>query len=40
MKFTVKAQLDRHEADGHIALVTEPTDWTSNMVIVNKLEKL
>uniref|UniRef100_UPI00358E96C2 zinc finger protein 551-like n=1 Tax=Myxine glutinosa TaxID=7769 RepID=UPI00358E96C2 len=34
MKSALKAQLDRHEADGQIASVTEPTDWTRNMVIV------
>ena len=36
MKADVKAQLDEYQADGHIADVTEPTDWISNMVIVKK----
>ena len=40
MKKAVKAQLDKYEADGHIAPVTEPTDWISNMVIVSKPDKL
>ncbi|KAJ8395956.1 hypothetical protein AAFF_G00026640 [Aldrovandia affinis] len=40
MKAAVKAQLDKYEADGHIAPVTDPTDWISNMVIVKKPEKL
>ncbi|KAJ8405582.1 hypothetical protein AAFF_G00315620 [Aldrovandia affinis] len=31
MKAAVKAQLDKYEADGHIAPVTDPTDWISNM---------
>ncbi|KAI4894807.1 hypothetical protein NFI96_015293, partial [Prochilodus magdalenae] len=31
MKADVKAQLDEYQADGHIADVTEPTDWISNM---------
>uniref|UniRef100_A0A8B9JE72 ribonuclease H n=1 Tax=Astyanax mexicanus TaxID=7994 RepID=A0A8B9JE72_ASTMX len=40
MKAAVKAQLDQHQADGHIAPVTDPTDWISNMVIVKKPDKL
>ncbi|KAI4873533.1 hypothetical protein NFI96_011364, partial [Prochilodus magdalenae] len=39
MKADVKAQLDEYQADGHIADVTEPTDWISNMVIVKKQAK-
>lgn len=34
MKAAVKAQLDKYDTEGHIASVTEPIDWISNMVIV------
>lgn len=40
MKADVKALLDQYQADGHIADVSEPTDWISNMVIVKKPGKL
>lgn len=40
LRDSVKAQLDRHEADGHLTSVSEPTDWISNMVIVKQSEKL
>lgn len=40
MKDSVKAQLDRYEAEGHITTVSDPTDWISNMVIVKRPEKL
>uniref|UniRef100_A0A8C5Q7G7 Gypsy retrotransposon integrase-like protein 1 n=1 Tax=Leptobrachium leishanense TaxID=445787 RepID=A0A8C5Q7G7_9ANUR len=40
LKQAVKAQLDQYEADGHLAPVTDPTDWISNMVIVKKPDKL
>lgn len=40
MKTAVKAQLDTYQKEGHIADVTEPTDWISNMVIVKRPEKL
>ncbi|KAK7933832.1 hypothetical protein WMY93_004728 [Mugilogobius chulae] len=40
LRSAVKAQLDKHERDGHITPVSEPTDWISNMVIVRQPEKL
>ncbi|KAK7901454.1 hypothetical protein WMY93_018223 [Mugilogobius chulae] len=40
LKAAVKEQLDKYEAEGHITAVTEPTDWISNMVIVNRPQKL
>lgn len=36
----VNAQLDKYETGGHIAPVTEPSDWISNMVIVSRPDKL
>ena len=36
----VKAQLEKYQSDGHIAPVTEPTPWISNMVVVNRKEKI
>lgn len=40
LRDAVKAQLDKHERDGHLASVSEPTEWISNMVIVRQPEKL
>lgn len=40
LRDAVKAQLDKHETDGHLASVSEPTEWISNMVIVRQPEKL
>uniref|UniRef100_A0AAV2KDB0 ribonuclease H n=1 Tax=Knipowitschia caucasica TaxID=637954 RepID=A0AAV2KDB0_KNICA len=40
LRNAVKAQLDKHERDGHITPVSEPTEWISNMVIVRQPEKL
>ncbi|XP_064469713.1 uncharacterized protein LOC135384442 [Ornithodoros turicata] len=40
LKDKVKDTLDRMEADGVICKVTEPTEWTSNMVVVAKKEKV
>lgn len=40
MQTAVMVQLDKYEAEGYIAPVTEPTDWISNMVIVKKSDKL
>lgn len=40
LRDAVKAQLDKHEKDGHLAPVSEPTEWISNMVIVRQPEKL
>ena len=40
LKAAVKAELDRHEREGHLTKVTEPTDWISNMVIVKKPDKI
>lgn len=40
LKTAVKAELDRHEREGHLISVTEPTDWISNMVIIKKPDKI
>lgn len=40
MKPAVNAQLDKYETEGHIAPITETSDWISNMVIVSRLDKL
>ena len=40
LKAAVKAELDRHEREGHLISVIEPTDWISNMVIVKKPDKI
>lgn len=36
----VKAELDRMEANGVLAPVTEPTEWASQMVVVLKKDKI
>lgn len=40
LKAAVKAQLDQYEKDGYLTTVTQSTDWISNLVIINKTDKL
>ncbi|KAJ8353117.1 hypothetical protein SKAU_G00206840 [Synaphobranchus kaupii] len=40
LRARVKAQLEKYESDGHITPITEPTPWISNMVVVNRKEKI
>ena len=39
LRDAVNAQLDKHEREGHLASVSEHTEWISNMMIVRQPEK-